>query len=79
MGTSSAAPLQPLEWKVLLKAAIIELDPFALRKRIEEARAAINNRLKALQTAPPCEETFKLLDALNALDDLARMQLGKSA
>jgi hypothetical protein len=74
--------IQPSEspnWKTLFEAAVLELDPISVPERIKKARAAINARLKELQAADSCEEAFKLLEALNALDDLTRMQRAESS
>ena len=65
-------------WKSLFEAALVESEQDILPKRIEEARAAIASRLKEL-TAQPCNETMKLLDALDILDDLVRIMQSRNA
>jgi hypothetical protein len=66
-------PNSPPNWKSLFEAALLELDLTLVLKRIEEARAAISRRLSELQAQDISEEQLAMLDALNALDDLARM------
>jgi hypothetical protein len=66
-------PGKQLEWKRLFKAAMLELDLAILPGKIEEAKAAICRRESELQTQELSEEKMALMDALNALNDLARM------
>jgi hypothetical protein len=61
------------DWKRLFEAAMLELDLARVPKKIEDARAAISQRAPELQTQEICEEQLPLMDALNALNDLARM------
>jgi len=60
-------------WKRLFEAAMLELDLARLPKKIEEARAAISQRASELQPQEICSEQLAMIDALNALNDLARM------
>jgi hypothetical protein len=66
-------PNNPPDWKSLFEAAMLELDLASVPKRIEEARAAISRRASALHTQEVSEEQLAMMDALNALNDLARM------
>jgi hypothetical protein len=61
------------DWKSLFEAAMLELDLASVPRKIEEAKAAISRRASQLQTQELSEEQMALMDALNALNDLARM------
>ena len=61
------------DWKRLFEAAMLELDLGSVPKKIEQAKAAIALRASELQMREVSEEQLALQDALNALNDLARM------
>jgi hypothetical protein len=70
---TATEPNNPPDWKRLFEAAMLELDLARLPKKIEEAKAVICQHLSALQTQGVSEEQLAMMDALNALNDLARM------
>jgi hypothetical protein len=70
---SDTEPNKQPDWKSLFEAAMLELDLASVPKKIEEAKAAISRRLSALQTQEVPDEQLAMMDALNALNDLARM------
>jgi hypothetical protein len=70
---SNAEPNKQADWKRLFEAAMLDLDLATVPRKIEEARAAISQRASELQRQEICEEQLALMDALNALNDLARM------
>jgi hypothetical protein len=58
----------------LYEAAILELDPQLLLRRIDLARKAINLRVERLICSGESAEAERLVDAVNVLDDLRKMQ-----
>jgi hypothetical protein len=66
-------PNKQSDWKRLFEAAMLELDLASVPKKIEEAKVAISRRASELQAHEVSEEQFAMQDALNALNDLARM------
>ena len=73
MNSSDGQPVASDNWRPLFEAALVEMNSNVLLDRIGAAREAIHRRMKQLETAKLSDETMKLLDALNALDDLLRM------
>jgi hypothetical protein len=61
------------EWRVLYRAAILELDPRRLQARVKAAENAINERA-ASGALIPREERRELDDALSTLRVLKRKQ-----
>jgi hypothetical protein len=63
---------QTVSWQEFYQAALLELDPDQLQRRIEEAQKAIRQRMAELrQNGPgPQEETNALESALQGLDVL---------
>lgn len=60
-------------WKELLAAAVIETDSARLPRRIDDARAAIMERIDKLLADPNRQpEHDEILDALNTLARLER-------
>jgi hypothetical protein len=65
------------DWQTLYLAAMMETDNTKLFPKLNEAEAAIFNRLQALSTAKNCqEERTALEDAIRGLRVLKRDQLG---
>jgi hypothetical protein len=65
------------DWQTLYLAAMMETDNTKLFPKLNEAEAAIFNRLQALSTAKNCqEERTALDDAIRSLRVLKRDQLG---
>jgi hypothetical protein len=69
----NAEPNKQPDWKRLFEAAMLELDLASVPKKIEQAKAAIALRASEVQMHEVPEEQLALQDALNALNDLARM------
>jgi hypothetical protein len=70
--SSSSGSNEP-EWKILYRAAMLELDTEALPHRIEAAQAAIRSRMAELEGSQAGTEASQLQDALNMLDVLRRI------
>jgi cell division protein ZapA (FtsZ GTPase activity inhibitor) len=70
---TNTEPNKQPDWKRLFNSAMLELDLASVPKKIEEAKAAISRRASKLQTQEVSEEQLAMMDALNALNDLARM------
>jgi PAS domain-containing protein len=71
----AAAVWEPIkDWRELYLAALVEVDPVSLKRKIEIALRAVQqraNELKGLSTAPQ-GETQSLRDAMSALQSLMR-------
>jgi hypothetical protein len=69
----ASGPMPNLEWQELYKAALLELSPEDLPRRIGEARAAIQQRIAELRQEDSdfAEEARELDDALHGLRVLA--------
>ena len=61
------------EWERLYQLALLELDLGLLPQRIFDAKIAIVRNLARLQTRDAVEERTAMVDALNALKDLTRI------
>ena len=61
------------EWEQLYQLALLEMDLRRLPQRIFDAKIAIVRNLAKLQTRDAVEERAALVDALNALRDLSRI------
>jgi hypothetical protein len=61
------------QWKKPYEAAILELDPTKLQRRISEAHEAILNRVEELLPRPSDSELHALNDALQNLRILRKM------
>src|SRR5262249_38280442 len=66
-----------LRWQNLFEAALFETDLQAIPRRIHLARNAIKSRLEELLCTGEYTETDALINALNVLDDLRRMDLAR--
>jgi PAS domain-containing protein len=70
-----AAIWEPInDWRELYLAALVEIDPTALRRKIEIALQAIQQRTREIKNAPagPQSEQQSLRDANSALHSLLR-------
>jgi hypothetical protein len=74
MSSPSVAPHSGLRWRKLYEAAVLELDQQLLLRRIDLARKAIKLRVERLICTGESAETERLIDAINVLDDLRKMQ-----
>jgi hypothetical protein len=70
---SNTEPKKQFEWKPLFEAAMLELDLASVPQKIEAAKNAISRRASELERQEVTEEQLAIVDALNALNDLARM------
>jgi len=71
-----------VSWRELYKAAILELDPVALHKRIEAAHAAIQQRILELQSnydGTSGAEQREMVDALNSLRAVQKVEFRLSS
>lgn len=59
-------------WKQTLRDALLELDPEALRQKVDVAKNAIKGRLSELQSTshPDCIEMSELTDGLHTVQAL---------
>ena len=59
-----------MHWKILYKAAMLELDPEKVNERIEAARGAIKSRSQEVKdhTYGTLAETQEIVDAISSLD-----------
>jgi hypothetical protein len=66
-----------LHWQSLFEAALFETDVQALPRRIHLARKAIKARVEELLCTGENSETDALIEALNVLDDLRKMDFAR--
>ena len=64
-------------WRKLYEAAVLEFDREVLPRRIALARKAIRLRVERLLCTGENGETEPLLNALNVLDELVKMQVAR--
>jgi hypothetical protein len=62
-----------LRWRRLYNSALLELDQELLPRRIRIAKIAIHSEIVKLHKADDAGGVWVLMDALNVLDDLLRM------
>jgi hypothetical protein len=77
MSSLSYIPHSEPRWHRLYEAAVLELDPEVLARRIDLARKAIKLRVERLLCTGESGETEPLLSALNVLDDLKVQVAGR--
>jgi hypothetical protein len=65
----------PSDWQTLYIAAMTEADKTQIPARVNEAEAAIFNRLQVLSSVKNCEERTALDDAIRGLWVLKRERL----
>ncbi|HEX7893120.1 MAG TPA: hypothetical protein VF447_02945 [Terriglobales bacterium] len=72
----NAAGPSPAGWKQLYQYALLETNPSQIAGRVADAHAAICNRIRDLDSRPPCDEQQALKAALRFLrilqDETAR-------
>jgi hypothetical protein len=71
---SHACQARNLRWHRLYEAAVLEVDQEILPRRVRVAKKAINSQVIKLHKMDDAGDIWALMDALNVLDDLLRMQ-----
>jgi hypothetical protein len=71
---SRAIQSRDLRWRRLYEAAVLEVDQDILPRRVRVAKKAIHLRMVKSHKMDEPGELWALMDALNVLDDLLRMQ-----
>jgi hypothetical protein len=66
-----------LQWQNLFEAALFETDLQALPRRIHLARKAIKTRVEQLLCTGENRETDALIEALNVLEELRKMDFAR--
>jgi hypothetical protein len=70
---SHASQSRGLRWWRLYEAAVLEVDQQILPRRIKVAKKAIHLQVVNLHKVDDAGNVWALMDALNVLDDLLRM------
>ena len=70
---SHASQSRDLRWRQLYEAAVLEEDQETLPRRVRVAKKAINLQIVKLHKMDQAGDIWALMDALNVLDDLLRM------
>jgi hypothetical protein len=70
---SHASQSRDLRWHQLYEAAVLEVDLEVLPRRIRIAKKAIHLQIVKLHKMDEAGGVWALMDALNVLDDLLRM------
>jgi hypothetical protein len=70
---SHASQSRDLRWRRLYEAAVLELDLEVLPRRIRVAKKAIHLQIGKLHKLDEAGDVWALMDALNLLNDLLRM------
>jgi hypothetical protein len=73
MTSSEVGRSESLPWRRLYEAALLEIDPAMLLRRVQEAEKAIRTRIVELRSSDANGESDQLMDALTVLNDLLRM------
>jgi hypothetical protein len=73
MTSSEVGRSESLPWRRLYEAALLEIDPAMLLRRVQEAEKAIRTRIVELRSSDANGEGDQLMDALTVLNDLLRM------
>jgi hypothetical protein len=71
---SRASQAHDLRWRRLYKAAVLEIDVKILPRRVRVAKKAIHSHIMKLHKMDEAGDVWALMDALNVLDDLLRME-----
>jgi hypothetical protein len=74
MSSSGRGRISESSLRKLYEAAVLETDIAKLPDRIEEAKKAIRTRLAELTSSDQSSEWQPLIEAMNVLEDLIRMQ-----
>jgi hypothetical protein len=72
MGSQGSCPPE-LRWRRLYEAAVLEVDQHVLPRRVRVAKKAIHSHIVKLHRVDEAADVWALMDALNVLDDLLRM------
>ena len=70
---SQASQSHDLRWRRLYEAAVLEVDQEILPRRVRVAKRAIHLQIVKSHKMDEAGEVWALMDALNVLDDLVRM------
>jgi hypothetical protein len=70
---SPTSQSRDLRWRRLYEAAVLEVDLEVLPRRIRVAKKAIHLQILKLHKTDEAGEVWALMDALNVLDDLLRI------
>jgi hypothetical protein len=70
---SHASQSRDLRWQRLYEAAVLEVDLKILPRRVRVAKKAIHSHIVKLHKVDEAGGVWALMDALNVLDDLLRM------
>jgi surfactin synthase thioesterase subunit len=74
MSSPGAGRSSDFHWYKLYEAAVLEINIAKLPGRVEQAKEAIQSRMRELASSDQNSEWQPLTDALNMLDDLLKMQ-----
>jgi hypothetical protein len=70
---SHASQSRDLRWRRLYEAAVVEVDQEILPRRVRAAQKAIHLQIVKLHKVDEAGDVWALMDALNVLNDLLRM------
>ena len=70
---SQASQSRELRWRRLYEAAVLEMDQEILPRRVTVAKKAIHSQIVRSHKMDEAGELWGLMDALNVLDDLIKM------
>jgi hypothetical protein len=70
---SQASQSRELRWRRLYEAAVLEVDQEILPRRVRVAKKAIHLQIVRSHKVDEAGELWGLMDALNVLDDLIKM------
>ena len=70
---SHPSQVRELRWRRLYEAAVLEVDREILPRRVRVAKKAINSQIMKLHKMDQAGDIWALMDALNVLDDLLKM------
>jgi hypothetical protein len=70
---SHASQSRDIRWRRLYEAAVLEVDLKILPRRVRIAKKAIHSQIVKLHKVDEAGDIWALMDALNVLDDLLRI------
>ena len=70
---SEASQSHDLRWRRLYEAAVLEVDQEILPRRVRVAKRAIHLQIVKSHKMDEAGDMWSLMDALNVLDDLLKM------
>jgi len=68
-----------ISWQELYRDAMLEVDPFSLRRKIDAARAVLGQAMEEPNTNRKLEDKQAMIEALRNLQTLERLELRGSA